>query len=120
MYCTKPRRFNGKFACSLYVKYLEYVLCITMFVCMYVCMEFEYNVGIQRRRKRKGNFGDAPGVLAEQFRVRIAESRLVAGNFPWLMTAFSFSLSWGFFAFVFAAFLAFFCLPHPTSRFLEN
>lgn len=66
------------------------------------------------------------GVLAEQFSIRIAESRLVAGNFPWLMTASSFSLLWegfclyvcfwgcvwaGFLAFVFAACLAFFCLP---------
>lgn len=35
------------------------------------------------------------GGLAEQFSVRIAESRLIAGNFPWLMTASSFSLLWG-------------------------
>lgn len=32
------------------------------------------------------------GGLAEQFSIRIAESRLQAGNFPWLMTASSFSL----------------------------
>lgn len=32
MYCTKPRRFNGKFTCSLYAKYLEYVVFITMYV----------------------------------------------------------------------------------------
>lgn len=42
------------------------------------------------------------GVLAEQFSIRIAESRLVAGSFPWLMTASSFSLLWeGFFVCVF-------------------
>lgn len=83
----------------------------------YVCMAFEYSVCIQRRRKRKGNFGDAPGGLAEQLGVRMPERRLVAGNFPWLMTTSSFSLLWifFFFAFVFAAFLAFFCLPYPTS-----
>lgn len=32
---------------------------------MDVCIAFEYNVCIQRRRKRKGNFGDPPGGLAE-------------------------------------------------------
>jgi len=83
-------------------------------VCVYVCVAFEYDICIQRRSKRKGDFRDAPGGLAKQISITIAASRSVAGNFPWSMTASNFSPWWGFFAFVFVAFLIFFCLAHPT------
>lgn len=112
LYCTKPRRFNGKFTCSLHVRYLERVVFITAYVCMYVCTVFEYNVCIQRRRKRKGNSGDAPRGLSEQFRARIAESRLVAGNFPWPITASSFSVV-GIFCSCFCS-ISCFLMPSPS------
>lgn len=65
--------------------------------CMYVCMAFEYNVCIQRRRKRKRDCADASGGLAKQSSIRIAQSMLVAGNFPWPMTVSTFSPLWGWF-----------------------
>lgn len=90
--------------------------------CMYVCMAFEYNVCIQRRRKRKRDCADASGGLAKQSSIRIAQSMLVAGNFPWPMTVSTFSPLWGwfFFAYAFAASLAFFWLPYPTSQLVVN
>lgn len=81
------------------------------------------------------------GSLAEQFSTRIAESSsVVAGNFPWLMTASSLSLLWGccvlgfflcvcvcfggcvwvgYFCLCFCSMSSFFCLPCLTSQFLE-
>lgn len=90
-YCTKPRRFNGN--SSWYIKYFEYVLCITAYACMYVwCLNTMH--GFKGGGREKETLEMPLGVLAEQFSIRIAESRLVAGSFPWLMTASSFSLLW--------------------------
>lgn len=88
----------------------------------------------EEERREKETLEMPLGSLAEQFSTRIAESSsVVAGNFPWLMTASSLSLlwgccvlgfflcvcvcvfgvvfGWGIFAFVFAACLLSFSFP---------